>query len=52
MQDLELEFTEGHLNYMKILFYSFNLEIDTVPYTEFIDSYGSAILLEESSMPE
>ena len=38
---LELELRYDHLQYLEILFYSFNFEMDRVPYMELLNSYGT-----------
>jgi Ca2+-binding EF-hand superfamily protein len=44
VEEVELEFSEEELRYMQLLFYSHNMELDQVPYKQFIQAY--------SKMPE
>jgi Ca2+-binding EF-hand superfamily protein len=40
VEEVELEFSEGELRYMQLLFYSHNMELDQVPYKQFIQAYS------------
>jgi hypothetical protein len=39
VRNLELKFSEDTIHYMTLLFYSHNMELDKVPYKEFIKAY-------------
>ena len=41
LKDLEIQFSKKVLTYMKLLFYSHNFELDSVPYRHFIKAYGT-----------
>lgn len=41
--DVDINFPDKVFNYMSLLFYSHNYELDSVPYRHFLKAYGSAL---------
>jgi hypothetical protein len=48
---LELELTEQQLHYLRLLFYSFNFNLDEVPYSQLIDTYGQYVVEDDDAEP-